>query len=69
VAKGSPTRSRYRLKHNDTFAVIDSHGDIGASSGEPDGVFDNDTRFLSRLELRLNGHGTLLLGGGGRDDN
>jgi glycogen debranching enzyme len=69
VAKGSPTRSRYRLKHNDTFAVIDSHGDIGASSGEPDGVFDNDTRFLSRLELRLNGHGTLLLGGGVRDDN
>ena len=69
VAKGSPTRPRYRLKHNDTFAVIDNHGDIGASSGDPDGVFNNDTRFLSRLELRLNGHETLLLGAGVRDDN
>ncbi len=34
-AKGSPTRDRYKLKHNDTFVVLDSHGDIGAALGEP----------------------------------
>ena len=60
-AKGSPTRDRYKLKHNDTFVVLDSHGDIGAALGEPDGVFNNDTRFLSRLELHVDGQPTLLL--------
>ena len=68
-AKGSPTRNRYKLKHNDTFVVLDSHGDIGAALGEPDGVFNNDTRFLSRLELHVDGQPTLLLGSRVRDDN
>jgi glycogen debranching enzyme len=68
-AKGSPTRDRYKLKHNDTFVVLDSHGDIGAALGEPDGVFNNDTRFLSRLELHVDGQPTLLLGSRVRDDN
>jgi glycogen debranching enzyme len=68
-ASGSPTRQRYKLKHNDTFVVMDSHGDIGAALGEPDGVFNSDTRFLSRLELHLNGRPTLLLGSRVRDDN
>jgi glycogen debranching enzyme len=68
-AKGSPTRHRYKLKHNDTFVVVDSHGDIGAALGEPDGVFNNDTRYLSRLELHVNGQPTLLLGSRVRDDN
>lgn len=68
-AKGSPTRQRYRLKHNDTFVVLDSHGDIGAALGDPDGVFNNDTRFLSRMELHVNGQPTLLLGSRVRDDN
>ena len=68
-AKGSPTRNRYKLKHNDTFVVVDSHGDIGAALGEPDGMFNNDTRFLSRLELHVDGQPTLLLGSRVRDDN
>jgi glycogen debranching enzyme len=68
-AKGSPTRNRYKLKHNDTFVVLDSHGDIGAALGEPDGMFNNDTRFLSRLELHVDGQPTLLLGSRVRDDN
>jgi glycogen debranching enzyme len=67
-AKGSPTRHRYKLKHNDTFVVMDSHGDIGAALGE-DGVFNKDTRFLSLLELHLNRQPTLLLGSRVRDDN
>jgi glycogen debranching enzyme len=68
-AKGSPTRHRYKLKHNDTFVVMDSHGDIGAAFGEPDGMFSKDTRYLSRLELHVDGQPTLLLGSRVRDDN
>ena len=67
-AKGSPTRNRYKLKHNDTFVVMDSHGDSGAALGE-DGVFNNDTRYLSLLELQVNRQPTLLLGSRVRDDN
>ncbi len=68
-ATGSPTRPRCVLKHGDTFAVFDSHGDVGASAGGADGLFDSDTRFLSRFELLLNGMTPLLLGFNVRDDN
>jgi glycogen debranching enzyme len=66
---GTPSRPRRTLKYGDTFIVTDTHGDIGASSGDPDGVFHTDTRFLSRLELLLNGEHPLLLGSNVRDDN
>jgi len=68
-ATGSPTRPRRSLKHDDTFAVLDSHGDMGTSAGGADGIFDHDTRFLSRLEMLLNGMQPLLLGSNLRDDN
>ena len=68
-ATGPSTRPRRTLKHGDTFAVLDSHGDIGATPGGPDGVYHCDTRFLSRLELLLNGMQPLLLGSNVRDDN
>src|SRR5215207_11294195 len=68
-ATASATRPRRALKHGDTFIVVDSHGDIGASSGGPDGLFQADTRFLSHLELRLNDMQPLLLGSNMRDDN
>jgi glycogen debranching enzyme len=57
------------LKHDDTFVVLDSHGDIGASAGGPDGLFNTDTRYLARLELSLDGLQPLLLGSNLRDDN
>jgi glycogen debranching enzyme len=63
------TRPRRTLKCGDTFIVTDSHGDIGASTGDPDGLFHTDTRFLSRLELLVNGEHPLLLGSNVRDDN
>jgi glycogen debranching enzyme len=66
---GPSTRPRRVLKHGDTFAVFDSHGDMGAASGGPDGLFDHDTRYLSRLELLINGMQPLLLGSAVRDDN
>jgi glycogen debranching enzyme len=68
-ATGPATRPRRALKHGDTFLVVDSHGDIGASAGAPDGLFHADTRFLSHLELSLNGAQPLLLGSNVRDDN
>src|SRR5207253_10183285 len=68
-ATGPATRPRRTLKHGDTFIVVDSHGDIGASAGGPDGLFDADTRFLSYLELLLDGAQPLLLGSNVRDDN
>jgi glycogen debranching enzyme len=66
---GPVGRSRRSLKHNDTFLVLDEHGDVGASAGGTDGLFHCDTRFLSRLELLINGAQPLLLGSTLSDDN
>jgi glycogen debranching enzyme len=66
---GPAARPRRSLKHDDTFIVLDSHGDIGASAGGPDGLFNADTRYLARLELVLDDVQPLLLGSNMRDDN
>lgn len=66
---GPAARPRRALKHDDTFIVLDSHGDIGASAGGPDGLFNADTRYLARLELLLNDMQPLLLSSNLSDDN
>jgi glycogen debranching enzyme len=66
---GPAARPRRSLKHDDTFIVLDSHGDIGASAGGPDGLLNCDTRYLARLELVLDDLQPLLLGSNLRDDN
>jgi glycogen debranching enzyme len=66
---GSSTRPRRTLKQGDCFAVFDSHADIGAAPGGPDGIFYRDTRHLSHLELLISGRQALLLGSVVRDDN
>jgi glycogen debranching enzyme len=66
---GPSARPRRTLKHDDTFVVLDSHGDIGASAGGPDGLFNTDTRYLARLEMVLNDMQPLLLGSNLRNDN
>jgi len=68
-AVGPASRPRRTLKHDDTFIVVDSHGDIGASAGGSDGLFHCDTRFVSHFELLVNGMQPLLLGFNTRDDN
>jgi glycogen debranching enzyme len=68
-ATESATRSRHTLKHGDGFIVVDSHGDIGASAGGPDGFFYRDTRHLSHFEMLINGMQPLLLGSNLADDN
>src|SRR5260370_39384066 len=61
-ATGTPTRPRCTLKYGDSFAVFDSHGDIGASAGRADGLLHNHTRLLSPLALLVDGLQPLLLG-------
>jgi glycogen debranching enzyme len=68
-ATGPATRPRRSLKYGDTFIVADSHGDVGATAGGPDGLFHCDTRHLSRFELTVNNVQPLLLGSSVRDDN
>src|SRR6476469_733967 len=68
-ATDAPSRPRRNLKHNDTFAVFDSHGDIGASAGGEDGLFNCDTRYLSHLELLFEGSRPLLLHSAVNDAN
>ena len=69
AATNLPARPHRTLKHNDTFGIFDSHGDIGATSGGSDGLFNRDTRYLSRFELLINDEQPLLLGSAIRDDN
>ena len=57
------------LKHGHTFAVFDRRGDIVALPGGSDGLFHRDTRYLSRLELRLNSSPLLLLSSNVQEDN
>src|SRR6201995_2605170 len=66
---GPATRPRRSLKHDDTFIVLDSHGDIGASAGGPDGLFNADTRYLAKLQMVFEDMQPLLLGSNLRDDN
>lgn len=41
------------LKHGDSFAVFDRFGDIQSIGHGEQGIYHEDTRYLSRLELRL----------------
>lgn len=57
------------LKHGDTFAVFNQYGDIVSGEGHTDGLYHEDTRYLSRLELSLNGQRPLLLSSAVQNDN
>jgi glycogen debranching enzyme len=56
----------HALKDGDTFIVADAFGDI---FGERDGLFHNDTRILSALQLTLAGQTPSLLSSGVSRDN
>ena len=57
---------RYTLKDANTFLLADALGDI---QGSDDGLFTNDTRVLSRLELAIAGRRPSLLGAAINQDN
>lgn len=57
------------LLHGDTFAIFDRHGDIQPVGFGQQGIFHNDTRHLSQLELRIGGLRPELLSSGIHEDN
>jgi glycogen debranching enzyme len=57
------------LLNGDTFAVFDRSGDIQPVGFGQQGIFHNETRHLSRLEMRLSGFRPLLLSSTVREDN
>jgi hypothetical protein len=65
-ARGDPTRV---LKHGESFALFDRYGDMPRAGSGEHGFYHQGTRFLSRYELRMNGHRPLLLNSSVRRDN
>jgi glycogen debranching enzyme len=57
------------LKQGDTFAVFDRFGDIDTYGTGELGLYCQDTRFLSRLTLKLDKDRPLLLSSTVREDN
>ena len=57
------------LKHGDTFAVFDRSGNIQPIGLGEQGVYHDGTRYLSRLEMRVQGRRPLLLSSTVREDN
>lgn len=57
------------LKHGDSFAVFDPHGDVVSAEASTHGLYHAGTRFLSRFELLLAGRQPLLLSSTISEDN
>ncbi len=57
------------LKHGDTFAVFNRSGDIQPLRFGEQGMYHAGTRYLSRLELRINSLHPFLLSSSVLDDN
>ena len=56
------------LKYGEAFAVLDSYGDIGWYPGA-DGLYFQDTRYLSRLALTVEDERPMMLSSAMQDDN
>jgi glycogen debranching enzyme len=59
----------YVLKQGDSFAVLDAFGDIQAIGPALEGLFFEDTRYLGRLALTIDGLRPLLLSSTVTEDN
>lgn len=57
------------IKEGESFAVFESHGNVYQVPSGSHGIFHNGTRFISRLELAINGQTPLLLSALPREDN
>ncbi|NEX93927.1 amylo-alpha-1,6-glucosidase [Caulobacter sp. 17J65-9] len=62
-------RALRTLKHQDAFAVFDAYGDVGTVEDGPEGLYFQDTRFLSHYEFLLEKKRPLLLSSVVLDDN
>ena len=71
VGAGSSLGERrlHSLKSGDTFGVFDQNGNVLAGPGIADGLYHRDTRYLSCLDLTLNGASPILLSSTIRDNN
>lgn len=69
ATKSLVDRTLRTLKHDDLFGVFDKQGDCRGGEDGPDGLFHQDTRFLSGLSLRIGGKDPLLLSSVVLDDN
>jgi glycogen debranching enzyme len=66
---GPAGRVHHVLKFGDCFAVLDPHGDAQALAPAAEGVFFEDTRYVSQLVLTVNGVRPLLLSSVVSEDN
>lgn len=57
------------LKQGDTFGLFDALGDCVDPGLTPGGVFHNDTRYLSGMQLLIDGQRPLLLSSAVENDN
>jgi hypothetical protein len=57
------------LKNDQTFAMFDRFGDIQALAPGKEGLYHNDTRFLSHQELLIDGVRPLHLGSSVEESN
>jgi glycogen debranching enzyme len=57
------------LKHGDTFAIFDHHGDVKPSGLGEEGLYHDGTRHLSCLLLLLDSHRPLFLSSTVKEDN
>ncbi|MCM2252080.1 MAG: amylo-alpha-1,6-glucosidase [Ramlibacter sp.] len=62
ATSASPEEQPQVLKNDQTFAMFDRFGDIQALVPGKEGVYHNDTRFLSHQELLIDGVRPLHLG-------
>jgi glycogen debranching enzyme len=69
ATKSLVERTLRTLKHDDLFGVFDKQGNCQGGADGPDGLFYQDTRFLSGLAMRVGGMEPLQLSSVVLDDN
>ncbi len=69
VTDSTPSYRPRVLKHGDTFLVVDPFGDVQARESRAEGLFHEDTRYLSHVALSVNGHRPMLLSSNVTADN
>jgi glycogen debranching enzyme len=57
------------LNHYDTFAILGRSGDIRSFKNDVQGIYHKDTRYVSRLELKVNGERPRLLSSTVKEEN
>ncbi len=57
------------LNHFDTFGIFDRWGDIHPHAKKLHGIYHQGTRFINKMELRINGQKPLLLSSAIKENN